>query len=151
VRRSEALPREPVELIDSAIGAARRRHTGADWALEEDVGNATVEGWAGGLRLMLDNLLDNTALHGRARGRVCVGVREAGHHLVLSVDDDGPGIPTDEREAVLEPCRRGQSPRSPGTGLGLAIVAQQAALHGSALELGDSDLGGLSARVALRR
>jgi len=151
---ADALPREPVELadlVDAAIGAARRRHPYADWALEEDVGDATVPGWAGGLRLMLDNLLDNAALHGRASGRVRVRVREAEDRLVLSVDDDGPGIPTDEREAVLEPFRRGQDPRSPGTGLGLAIVAQQAALHGGTLDLGDSDLGGLSALIALRR
>ncbi len=151
---ADALPREPVELgdlVDAAIGAARRRHPDSEWALEEEVGDATVQGWAGGLRLMLDNLLDNAALHGRAGGRVRVRVREAGQRLVLSVDDDGPGIPAGEREAMLEPFRRGRDPRSAGTGLGLAIVAQQAALHGSALELGDSELGGLSARIALRR
>lgn len=151
---SDAIAREPVELadlVDAAVGAARRRHPSVDWSLAEDVGDATVRGWAGGLRLMLDNLLENAALHGRPGGRVRVGLRAAGPDLVLRVDDDGPGIPAEERAAVLEPFRRGWNPRSPGTGLGLAIVAQQAALHGGTLELGPSDLGGLGVEVALQR
>jgi signal transduction histidine kinase len=126
---ADALPREPVELadlVDAAVGAARRRHPAVDWALAEDVGAATVEGWAGGLRLMLDNLLENAALHGRPDGRVRVELREDGARLVLRVEDDGPGIPEGERDAVLEPFRRGWNPRSEGTGLGLAIAAQQA-------------------------
>ena len=151
---ADALPREAVELgdlADAAVGAARRRHPDVAWTLEEDVGGATIEGWAGGLRLVLDNLLDNAALHGRPGGRVRVRLREDGARLVLRVDDDGSGIPEAERGAVLEPFRRGGSPRGPGTGLGLAIVDQQAALHGGVLELGESDLGGLGAEVALRR
>ena len=151
---ADALPREPVELadlVDAAVGAARRRHPGVAWTLVEDVGDATVLGWAGGLRLMLDNLLQNAALHGRPDGHVRVRLRAAGPRLVLRVDDDGPGIPAGERDAVLEPFRRGWNPRSPGTGLGLAIAAQQAALHGGTLELGPSDLGGLGAEVALDR
>ncbi len=149
-----ALPREPVELadlVDAGVGAARRRHPGVAWSFAEDVGGATVEGWAGGLRLMLDNLLENAALHGRADGHVRVALREDGSRLVLRVDDDGPGVPVAEREAVLEPFRRGWDPRSAGTGLGLAIAAQQAALHGGRLVLGDSPLGGLGAEVALQR
>ena len=121
------------------------------WTLEEDVADATVTGWAGGLRLMLDNLLENAALHGRADGRVRVRLHAMDAALVLGVEDDGPGIPEDARAAMLEPFRRGADPRSPGTGLGLAIAAQQAGLHGGVLELGASDLGGLAARVALRR
>lgn len=151
---ADALPREPVELadlVDAALGAARRRHPDVDWTLEEDVGDATVRGWAGGLRLMVDNLLENAALHGRAGGRVRVRVREEPSRLVLRVDDDGPGIPEGERAAMLEPFRRGWNPRSGGTGLGLAIVAQQAVLHGGRLVLGDSDLGGLGAEIALDR
>ena len=151
---ADALPREPVELadlVDTAVGAARRRHPGVTWTLEEDVADATVTGWAGGLRLMLDNLLENAALHGRADGRVQVRLHATDAALVLGVEDDGPGIPEDARAAMLEPFRRGTDPRSPGTGLGLAIAAQQAGLHGGVLELGASDLGGLAARVALRR
>lgn len=151
---ADALPREPVELadlVDSSLGTARRRYPGVSWTLLEDVGEATVHGWPDGLRLMIDNLLANAALHGREEGRVEVALDAREDALVLRVDDDGPGIPVGEREAVLEPFRRGGSPRSEGTGLGLAIVAQQAALHGGTLTLETSPLGGLRAMCTLAR
>lgn len=50
---------------------------------------------------------------------------------------------------MLEPFTRGPGARAPGSGLGLAIVAQQVALHGGALRLGDSPLGGLGVEVRL--
>jgi signal transduction histidine kinase len=106
-----------------------------------------VHGWDGGLRLLVDNLLDNAALHGART--VQVRLREDGDALVLTVADDGPGIPAEERERVLEPFARGSRATSRGTGLGLAIVAQQAALHGGTLTLGDADLGGLAVEVRL--
>lgn len=149
---ADSLPREPVELadlVDVAVAAARRRHPAIRWELDEDIGRATVFGWAGGLRLVADNLLENAARHGRPDGRVRAVLRTAGDTVLLRVDDDGPGIPASERAAALEPFRRGFRPRAPGTGLGLAIVAQQAALHGGTLTLGTSDAGGLRAEVAL--
>lgn len=151
---AEALPREPVELadlVDTALGAARRRHPEITWSLSEDVGAATVDGWPEGLRLMVDNVLRNAALHGREHGRVDVRLEADPARLLLRVDDDGPGIPHDERTAMLQPFRRGWSPRSAGTGLGLAIVAQQAALHGGGVELGRSPLGGLRVTCTLAR
>ena len=53
----------------------------------------------------------------------------------MRVDDDGPGIPPEERERLLEPFARGVDAGPNGTGLGLAIVAQQAAIHGGELRL----------------
>jgi signal transduction histidine kinase len=67
----------------------------------------------------------------------------------VRVEDDGPGVPTDERERLLEPFARGRDARPDGTGLGLAIVAQQATLHGGDLELGDAPGGGLAVEVRL--
>ncbi len=151
---ADALPREPVEiadLIDTSLEAARRRHPGISWSFREDVGEATVHGWPEGLRLMVDNLLANAALHGREDGRVEVRLEAGEDTLVLEVDDDGPGIPVGERLAVLEPFHRGWSPRSEGTGLGLAIVAQQAALHGGTIALESSPLGGLRVSCTLAR
>ncbi|HKP91714.1 MAG TPA: HAMP domain-containing sensor histidine kinase, partial [Thermoleophilaceae bacterium] len=159
---AESLPREDVELgdlVDAAMFAARRRHPDVEYDLragdgtasegEEARGAATVSGWEGGLRLLVDNLLDNAALHGRRGGRVEVGLERDNGGLVVRVDDDGPGIPATERDAVLEPFRRGAAATASGTGLGLAIVAQQVALHGGDLELGDSPSGGLAVRVRL--
>lgn len=148
---AESLPRERVELadlVDAAVHAAGRRHPGTGYALEDRIGEAAVDGWPSGLRLIVDNLLDNAALHGRG-GRALVALDREGAGVVLRVDDDGPGIPEGERAAVLEPFTRGPGARAPGSGLGLAIVAQQVALHGGALRLGDSPLGGLGVEVRL--
>jgi signal transduction histidine kinase len=148
---AEALPREDVELgdlVDAAIYGARRRHPGVAFALREHDGqDGEVHGWANGLRLVVDNLLENAALHGG--GRVDVDLARENGRWLLRVADDGPGIPAGERERLLEPFARGREAAAPGTGLGLAIVAQQVALHGGELRLADSDLGGLAAEVRL--
>jgi two-component system, OmpR family, sensor histidine kinase PrrB len=148
---AEALPREDVELgdlVDAAIYGARRRHPGVTYELREHGGEAgTVHGWANGLRLVVDNLLENAALHGGERVDVDLG-REDGRWL-LRVADDGPGIPAADRERLLEPFARGRDATAQGTGLGLAIVAQQVGLHGGELRLADSELGGLAVEVRL--
>jgi len=149
---ADALPREDVELgdlVDAALYGARRRHPGVTFELREhDVDPpATVHGWANGLRLVVDNLLENAALHGG--GRVDVDLeRDAGRWL-LRVADDGPGIPEPERARLLEPFARGRDATAKGTGLGLAIVAQQVGLHGGELQLAGSELGGLAVEVRL--
>jgi two-component system sensor histidine kinase PrrB len=149
---AESLPREDVELadlVDTAVFSARRRRPGVSFDLVDDIGDATVHGWAGGLRLIVDNLLDNAAIHGG--GQVRVGLEQRDERLVIRVDDDGPGIPPEERERLLEPFARGVAAAvaTDGTGLGLAIVAQQVALHGGTLALGESPLGGLGVEVGL--
>ena len=149
---AESLPREDVELgdlVDAAVYAARRRHPDVTYELRDVGDGATLSGWGSGLRLLVDNLLDNAALHGRPGGRVEVGLERRDGALVVDVDDDGPGIPAAERARVLEPFRRGAGATASGTGLGLAIVAQQVALHGGRIELGDSARGGLAVRVRL--
>ena len=149
---AESLPREDVELadlVDTAVFGARRRHPGVEYELVDDIGDAVVHGWAGGLRLIVDNLLDNAALHGGGAVRVGLERRDAG--VLVRVDDNGPGIPAEERDRLLEPFARGSAAAvaTDGTGLGLAIVAQQVALHGGALTLGESPLGGLGVEVRL--
>jgi signal transduction histidine kinase len=148
---AEALPREDVELgdlVDAAIYGARRRHPGVAYELREHgEHDGTVHGWANGLRLVVDNLLENAALHGS--GRVDVDLAREDDRWLLRVADDGPGIPESERERLLEPFARGQAATAEGTGLGLAIVAQQVGLHGGELRLADSELGGLAVEVRL--
>ncbi|WP_241341853.1 ATP-binding protein, partial [Burkholderia cenocepacia] len=71
--------------------------------------------------------------------------RDRSGALVLSVDDDGPGIPAAERARVFEPFQRLDSSRdrqTGGFGLGLAIVRRVAQVHGGDVRLEDSPLGG---------
>ena len=71
-----------------------------------------------------------------------------GAQVVLTIDDDGPGLPADQRETAI---RRGArlDESTPGTGLGLSIVADLAADYGGSVALEDSPLGGLRVRLTL--
>ena len=95
---------------------------------------------------MLGNLLDNACKW--ARTRVSVTSTAVSDRVAILVDDDGPGIEAEMREAVL---RRGvrADEAAPGSGFGLAIVQELAALYGGSIALSLSPLGGLRARLEL--
>jgi signal transduction histidine kinase len=101
------------------------------------------------LRRILTNLIDNALKFGSdVRVRVHV---EAGR-LVVAVLDNGPGIPPDQLEAVLQPFYRVESSRNRstgGTGLGLAIAHQLSMAMGAQLTLQNRAEGGLEARLAM--
>ncbi len=98
---------------------------------------------------VLVNLLENAVKHGRAGGRVEFAATMRASHVEVCVDDDGPGIPAAEREAVFGLGRRGQSARAPGSGLGLAFVRLMLERTGGAVEACDSPLGGARFRLCL--
>jgi signal transduction histidine kinase len=114
------------------------------------------------LREALRNLLDNAAKHGPLENRVDITLyRDAGKGMGrpvigLLVEDAGPGIPPDRREAALERFRSldsevgngaGAGRSGQSSGLGLAIVRAVAQAHGARLTLGDSRLGGLAVDI----
>jgi two-component system sensor histidine kinase PrrB len=131
-----------VELVDSAASAAVERHPGVQLSADLPDAPVPVDGWEPGLRLLTDNLVENAARHGRPRGRIQVTVRPAASGALLTVDDDGPGIPDADRERIFEPFARLDATNGDGSGLGLALVEQQARHHGARIEVGDSPLGG---------
>jgi len=96
----------------------------------------------------LANVLRNAVRY--ARSRVAIDVRKSGTRTVITVDDDGPGVPAAQRARVFEPFTRVEGARgrdSGGVGLGLAIVKSVAEWHGGAAEISESPLGG--ARVSI--
>jgi signal transduction histidine kinase len=95
---------------------------------------------------VLGNLLDNACKW--ARSRVVLDASLANTMVVLTVDDDGPGLAPALRSVVLERGVRADEV-APGSGLGLAIVRDLSDLYGGTLTLDDSPLGGLRARVLL--
>lgn len=138
------------DLLDQAVRQARRRHPTVTYVLAPPAQELpAVRGWPAGLRLALDNLLDNAALHGRPGGRVEVTSAVTDAEVILTVADDGSGIPADQRERMKERFTRGEHTRSDGSGLGLALVLQQTQLHGGTLDLAVSAMGGLSASMIL--
>src|SRR4051812_8915420 len=126
------------ELADAAVDSLRTRRPRAEVDLEAPDGGVAVTGSGTGLRLVLDNLLENACRHGGPHVRLAVEQVDGGGRVV--VDDDGPGIPENEREHVFDRFSR-LGPNG-GSGLGLAIVAQQARLHGGEAHAEDSPLGG---------
>ncbi|QGZ37283.1 ATP-binding protein [Stappia indica] len=98
----------------------------------------------------LTNLVTNAARHGN---RLAIEGRNADGWLTITIDDDGPGVPPEERENVFRPFYQLDQARnrdSGGSGLGLAIARDVVRAHGGDIMLGDSDtLGGLRARVRI--
>jgi signal transduction histidine kinase len=95
-----------------------------------------LDGDVAGLRQVLRNLGDNAARH--ASTRVWFALAEHNGAVVLTVDDDGPGIPVADRERVLQRFVRLDDARARdagGSGLGLAIVAELVAAHGGTIDM----------------
>jgi signal transduction histidine kinase len=99
----------------------------------------------------LSNLVDNAITHGREGTKVVVEAVQSDDGPVLTVGDDGPGIPPHEFQNVMKRFYRLERSRStPGNGLGLSLVAAIARLHGASLEMIDN-APGLKVRMAFRR
>lgn len=97
------------------------------------------------LSRLFTNLVANATRFG---SKVVVRLEQNGDLPTVLVEDDGPGIPTSRREIVLQPFVRGGEERGgDGVGLGLAIAQAIAAAHKARLDLGESPMGGLAARV----
>jgi two-component system OmpR family sensor kinase/two-component system sensor histidine kinase QseC len=107
-----------------------------------------VHGDASALRVLARNLVDNAVRYTPIGGRVQVRLDSELAQPVLIVDDSGPGIPAAERGRVFDRFYRGAGREEGGSGLGLAIARGIASQHGATIELTDSPLGGLRARVA---
>ena len=96
---------------------------------------------------MLGNLIENAAKYGG--GSVFVTVEDVGDFVEMIIEDDGPGIPEDERERLFDRGARLDTGK-PGTGLGLAIVRDVVEIYGGTVGLEKSeDLGGLLVRLRL--
>lgn len=123
---------EVIELFDAA---AEERHSRIALTADRSV---FVRGDRDLLFDALANLLDNAIKHGRDAGLVTVAVKENACGPMLTISDDGPGIPENEREHVFRRFYRLERSRcTPGNGLGLSLVAAVARIHGAAVELTD--------------
>ena len=99
------------------------------------------------LQEILGNLMENACKWSTRRVRVSAGASGPGQMIVV-VEDDGPGLPADQREAVTKRGTR-LDEDAPGSGLGLSIVDDLTRAYGGRLTLAASDLGGLKAVLEL--
>lgn len=115
-----------------------------DWRAPDDLG---FRGERQDLQEILGNLIENACKWSKRRVRISAGPTGLGQ-MVVVVEDDGPGLPADQREAALERGAR-MDETTPGSGLGLSIVVELTRAYGGRITLADSDLGGLKVLLEL--
>ncbi|PSL39276.1 signal transduction histidine kinase [Labedella gwakjiensis] len=142
---------EPVDLDDVLLQEVRRvRATGSVDVDASGIAPARVSGDPALLGRAVRNVVDNAVRH--AQGRIALSVRTEGAWCIVSVDDDGTGIPPEERERVFERFVRldeGRSRDAGGSGLGLAIVRHIATVSGGTAGAEESPLGGARLTIVL--
>lgn len=148
----EAVRTDPLLLAQRAVENARRLGQKVD-LLTPDVSPAEISLRPQAVMRALENLVGNGVRHG---SRVVLSVIDGERQFRFLVEDDGPGIPEDQREIAMAPFSRLDDARNRnrgnGAGLGLAIAADVARSHGGSLVLGQSErLGGLKAELRLAR
>jgi two-component system OmpR family sensor kinase len=126
---------------------AERRNI--DLGVIADAGEENVQGDDDSLRILLGNLVDNAIRYTPSGGRVDVDVQRRNSQIVLSVLDNGPGIPIEEHERVFDRFYRREGSGVAGSGLGLAIVQNIAEQHGAEIVLLDN-LAGSGLRIEVR-
>jgi len=101
----------------------------------------------GALMELLGNLLENA--YRLCLGQIRISARTHDGDLLLGIEDDGPGVPVDQRARII---RRGErlDAQHPGQGIGLAVVKDILDSYGGELSLGESPLGGAAFQVRLR-
>lgn len=140
-RPLERLPVDLTRLVLDTVTDAQAAGPGHRWRLELPEEPVTVPGDAHRLHQMLGNLLANARLHTPGGSTVTVSLETEDATAVLTVHDDGPGVPADVRPRVFERFTHGDRRRTggagsgTGTGLGLSIVAAVADAHGGGVAL----------------
>ncbi|RKF16916.1 HAMP domain-containing protein [Roseovarius spongiae] len=147
----EAAPVDPVALVRQVAEDAARSNQPV--ALHEVEGEGEICLREAGIRRAVENLVNNAVRYG---SRAELSVHLTARTLRIRVEDDGPGIPPEQREeavrafARLEPARN--QDKGSGVGLGLSIAADVARAHGGSLRLDRSArLGGLCADIVISR
>jgi signal transduction histidine kinase len=145
-----ARPVDLIAIVDSAV-STRQEREGASPTLviEPAAGPVQVDGDADALLIALSNLLDNALRYAGPAGRVTLSIEKTDDEVRTHVDDTGPGVPREQRDAIFAPHTRGSGALGDGAGLGLAIAKRIAEHHGGRLEVGDAPGAGARFTLAL--
>ncbi|MEO3414064.1 ATP-binding protein [Roseovarius sp. CAU 1744] len=150
-QEGEASPVDPIALIEKIVADCQRAQINAN--LVQATGSGEVVLREDSIRRAVENLINNAVRHGTVAE---ISIMLTDRTLRIRVEDDGPGIPEEQREEALKPFARLDPARNQdkggGVGLGLAITADIARAHGGMLRLGESEnLGGLRADIVIGR
>lgn len=139
---------EFAEIVRAEVEDRRAAGAAIDLRVSPDAASAALLGDRLALRRIVSNLAENALKYGHAAH---LAVTVDGPLIVLTVDDEGPGIPPESRDALLEPFVRldsSRNRRTGGAGLGLAVVRSLVEAHRGSITIGDSPTGG--ARFSIR-
>lgn len=148
---SAVTPGSSVEVrpvVDGIVAVMRRAYADKSLAVDVSVPSQGVrfKGEPQDLQEILGNVVDNA--YKWADQRVTIGCIDTPDGFAITIDDDGPGVPADQRSAILQRGVR-MDELKPGSGLGLAIASELVALYRGQIVFDSSPLGGLSVRLFL--
>jgi two-component system, OmpR family, sensor histidine kinase MtrB len=137
------------ELVLQAVASSTDADVPVD--IDSDLAGVVVKADKRRLSRVIANLLDNAAKYGKGATRV--ELRKHGDAVLIAVEDDGPGVPADDRESIFYRFNRGSSAGHrrgiDGVGLGLSLVAEHIRLHGGSVWVEDRADGQSGARFVL--
>ncbi|CAA2138113.1 ATP-binding protein [Hyphomicrobium sp. ghe19] len=145
----EAKPTNLKELLEEIVDDASIYACNIDLKIRKSKGDIILPLKRQALKRAIMNLVTNAARFG---DRIIIRVAPEGRWVRIEVDDDGPGIPEEERENVFRPFYRLDHARNQdegNSGLGLVIARDIAKSHGGEVALGESSMGGLRAIISL--
>jgi signal transduction histidine kinase len=139
---NRTLPHEPTDVGQVLVDAAAELGPLADGhELSVEARPSVVDGSRDELHRMALNLMENAVRHTPPGTRVYATVGQRNGEVVVTVEDDGPGVPEELREHVFERFVRGEGDRGNSSGLGLSIVRAVAESHGGRVDLEDARPG----------
>ncbi len=137
-----------VEFVQRSVGDADTK--GRTIALDVEPGTVPID--QAKTERILENLVSNSLRHTPVEAKIWVRARPQNGGVLFVVEDDGPGVPEDLREAIFEPFRQApgsSSEHAPGVGIGLSLVRRFAELHGGRAWAEERPGGGASFHVFL--
>jgi signal transduction histidine kinase/GAF domain-containing protein len=143
--------RRATDLEDFVHRAVREMETHGR-VVEVDVQRGSAQIDPAKTERILENLLSNSLRHTPKESKIWVRARQKDDGVLFIVEDDGPGVPPELREAIFEPFRQAPGPSSvhaPGVGIGLSLVRRFAELHGGNAWAEEREGGGASFHVFL--
>lgn len=112
-----------------------------------------VKGDSDLLASVFQSLIENSIKYCPDNSKICVEIAEENDDVIVTIADEGPGIPEDELNLIFERFRRGKASAriAVGSGLGLSIAKRIADLHGAELSLSNRNEGGLTAKFIIKK